>query len=215
MPLEFERLLEGLDGIAYLVDRDATIVALGRRNWAAFALANDGAALADGTGVLGHNLFDFIDGAAVAQVYRRWIDGLFAGTWQRGRMLSRCDGPTVERELMILITPILARGRVEHVLFQSVAVSEHVRPPLELFDFAAGRRRAMASPPPPIVAMCSYCQDVRYPPGSSETTGLWTSAADYYHRGGGTDVRISHGICPPCFARAEAALAQAPDAIGA
>lgn len=56
MLLEFERLLEGLDGIAYLIDRDATIVALGRRNWEAFALANDGAALAGGTGVLGRNL---------------------------------------------------------------------------------------------------------------------------------------------------------------
>lgn len=213
MHLDFDHLLNGLDGVAYVVDRDAVVVALGRRNWNAFALANDGADLVDGKGVLGRSLFDFIEGDDVAFVYRRWINGLFVAEWPRGRVISRCDAPGVRRELMILISPIYGGSGVERILFQSVTVSEHVRPRLELFDFAASRTRGAVGQALPILSMCSYCQEVRYPVGSTDQTGAWISAEDYYHRGGGSEVRISHGICPPCLDYMEAALAAAPGAL--
>lgn len=211
MQLAFDQLLDGLDGVAYVIDRDGVIEDIGRRNWNAFARANDGAALLDGTGVIGRSLFDFISGADVAFVYQRWVDGLFTGTRPGGRVISRCDAPGVERELMILISPIRGGDGVERVLFQSVTVAEHVRPRLELFDFAANRARPQALK---VLAMCSYCQDVRYPAGSSDQTGAWISAEDYYHKGGGAEVRISHGMCPPCFDRAEQQLALRPARCG-
>jgi hypothetical protein len=213
MHLDFDHLLNGLDGVAYVIDRNMMIVGLGSRNWNAFALANGGASLVDGNGVLGRSLFDFIEGDDVAFVYRRWINGLIAAEWPRGRVISRCDAPGIRRELMILISPIHGGAGVERILFQSVTVIEHVRPRLELFDFAGNRSRGAAGQALPVLSMCSYCQDVRYPVGSTDQTGAWISAEDYYHRGGGSEVRISHGICPPCLDRAEAALAAAPGAL--
>lgn len=206
--LGVESLLDGLDGIAFVTDGAGTIVAIGQSHWNAFAKANDGENLCDGRGVLGQSVFSFITGEAVSELYRRWFEVVLSGRAPRARVLTRCDSPNVRRELMVTITPLLrAPGNIGAVLFQSQTLSEEVRPKISLFDFAAERRRLSRQGALPVLAMCSYCQNVNFPIGSSEDDGAWISAERYYRQGGQTDVRISHGICPQCFARETLALA--------
>lgn len=206
--LGMDSLLDGLDGIAYVTDCEGTVLSIGRSNWNAFAKANGGESLYDGDGVLGCSVFSFVTGAAVTELYRRWFETVLRGRAPRARVLTRCDSPTVRRELMVTITPLAgSRGRIEAMLFQSQTLSEEVRPKISLFDFAAERRRLAGLAVLPVLAMCSYCQNVRFPAGSSDDDGAWISAERYYRQGGATDVRISHGICPDCFARETLALA--------
>jgi hypothetical protein len=47
--------------------------------------------------------------------------------------------------------------------------------------------------------MCSYCQRVAWPPGRARRRREWIEAEEYYRRGGASEIRISHGICPPCY----------------
>lgn len=207
-PLGVASLLDGLDGIAYVTDRTGTILSIGRSNWNAFAKANGGESLCDGNGVVGCSVFSFVTGPAVAELYRRWFDAVLHGRAPRARVLTRCDSPGVRRELMVTITPLAgAHGRTEAMLFQSQTLSEELRPKINLFDFAAERRRLSGQAALPVLAMCSYCQNVRSPAGSSDDDGSWMSAERYYQQGGPADVRISHGICPDCFARETLALA--------
>lgn len=200
MAVNVASLLDGLAGIAYVVDRDGVIDAVGQRHWRAFATANGGCGLLDQEAVIGRSLFDFIRGERVVSIYQRCLDLVFTARIPGARIASRCDSPGVRRELSITVTPIVNGHGVEHVLFQSLTVAEQQRPPIDLFDFAAIERRPCAHALP-ILAMCSYCQAVRYPLGADEEDddGQWITAEDYYHRGGHAQVRLSHGVCPPCF----------------
>ena len=208
MAVSMASLLDGLAGIAYVVDHHGVIDAVGAPHWRAFAAANGADTLADEGSVLGRSLFDFSEGDRVAEIYHRCLDLVFAARIPGARLASRCDGPGVRRELSITVTPIPGGGGgVERALFQSVTIAEEERPPIDLFDFTGIARRG-AGQAWPILAMCSYCQAVRYPLGvpAAEVAEDWISAEDYYHRGGHARVRLSHGVCPPCFEELDRAL---------
>ena len=103
--------------------------------------------------------------------------------------------------------PLVGGGEV-HRRLPEVTVAEQERPPIELFDFA-GIARGGLGQAWPILAMCSYCQAVRYPlalDAPDDAPRDWISAEDYYHRGGDARVRLSHGVCPPCFEDLDRAL---------
>jgi hypothetical protein len=205
--LTAEHLLDGMSGITYLTDHDGAMLALGRPNWNAFAAANGGQHLIDGRGVVGRSLFEFVAGEEVKAYYRKCLKSLSGQGRTPVRLVSRCDGPGVKRELLITMSSVVSGPNAGYVLFQSTIVAEEVRPALDLFDFQGLRAKNASRGPLPILAMCSYCQNVRHPVGSTEKTGLWVSAAEYYRLGGHSDVRISHGICPLCLTRVEQTLA--------
>jgi hypothetical protein len=205
--IAIDHIIDSMEGIVFMTAADGTIVSIGRRNWNRFALENDGAALLDGRGVLGRSLFDFISGESVRDTYQGFFAAMRSGSAQRARLMSRCDSPTVRRELWIVITPVHQERDLDGFLVQSLTVSETVRPPIDLFDFQAMLERSRRDKSLPILTMCSYCQDVRYPSGSSERDGTWLPAEDYYHLGGDANVRISHGICPACEDESAKAIA--------
>ncbi len=207
MTVAIDHLIDSMEGIAFMTAADGTILSIGTRNWNSFAIENDGAALLDGQGVIGHSMFDFISGDDVRATYQKFFTALRSGAARRARLMSRCDSPTVRRELWIVITAVQPGSVVDGFLVQSLTVSETVRPPVDLFDFQAMLERSRRDKALPILAMCSYCQDVRYPSGSSERDGTWLPAEDYYHLGGDANVRISHGICPACEEHSAEALA--------
>jgi hypothetical protein len=64
-------------------------------------------------------------------------------------------------------------------------------------DSAAIVRSLAQNPLKPLLGICSYCQHVRFPAGSTE--GEWMTMPEYTRRGGLIDVRSSHGVCPTCF----------------
>jgi len=49
----------------------------------------------------------------------------------------------------------------------------------------------------PLLLVCSYCKQVRYPAGASE--GEWISMSAYTERGGTKMTRATHGVCPSCY----------------
>lgn len=204
--MDAHSIVDGIDGITYLTKPDGTILMVGRRHWNRFARNNGGAALLDGASVIGHNLFDFISGPTVRAAYERACEMILCRRATRMQLVSRCDSPSVERELLITVTPVFAGEKIDGLLWQSLTISETARPPVDLFDFAALRARLERERNVPILTMCSYCQQVRYPIGSSDADGEWISAPEYYRRGGGSRVRISHGLCEHCLERAEEAL---------
>lgn len=207
MHFNADEIVDSIEGITYLTDTQGMIFTIGRRHWNRFAADNDGSALIDGNGIIGHSLFDFISGDDVRDSYRRFLAAIVGGRASRARLFSRCDSPAVERELMITITPLYNGQAIEGLLWQSSTIGETMRPRLDLFDFAGQRRLAGGgSEAWPILTLCSYCQDVRFPAGSSDADGVWIAAEDYYSRGGNSRVRISHGLCPACFQDADLAL---------
>lgn len=207
MDIGVDHLIDGMEGIVYMTTVNGTILSIGHRNWNSFARENDGHDLVDGAGVIGRNIFNFISGEDVRETYGKFFSAIIAGRATRARLFSRCDSPAVKRELWIAITPVRDGSRTERLLIQSLTVSETARPPVDLFDFQAMLDKVRADKALPILGMCSYCQHVRFPCGSSDDDGSWIAAEDYYHLGGDSNVRISHGICPDCEQQTDLAIA--------
>ncbi len=208
MRFNTDSLLDGMAGVVYLTDTDGKIINLGRHNWNAFASANNGHALIDGETVLGQSVFGFIAGSEVRGCYERCFAAILGERLEFIRVMSRCDSPSTRRQLWITMRPVLSRRRVGGLLVQALVVSEELRPPVDLFDFAALGVAARSRPILPMLTMCSSCQNVRFPPNSAEGSGEWITAEDYYRKGGDSAVHVSHGLCPECFTLTQSMLPQ-------
>ena len=186
-------VLDALEGVCYITDLAGKIVGIGGRNWTSFA---QGAGCDDQLSVaqvLGRDLFAYIAGEDVLQVYRGHISEITANPDAHISFLFRCDSPSVLREMRMNMSGIRDGETTVGVLFQSLTLQERERPPISLFDVAA-RMKEYFGVVLPIITMCSYCHDVRAP----ITANQWVRAERYYAAGGDDRVRISHGICPAC-----------------
>lgn len=191
-------LLEALDGIAYVVDPDGLILATNRRQWQDTAVTG-GAPELTPDAVRGRSLFAMIAGQEVQDVARRMHDAVLM---RRHRVVSyafRCDGPDVERRMRMSMAPLDQGDEPLGVLYHSIILSECVRAPMPLFEPAAmqayfDRERTRA-----IVTLCSYCHAVAWPLDAPAKARDWIEPTDYYRRGGPSDARVSHGICPACY----------------
>jgi len=192
---ELDDVLDGIDGVAYAVDLRYRILAVGRTRWNEFAAGN-GALELTAASVLGQNLFDIIQGDDVREVYRRYTDETIA-TSRPIALALRCDSPGVRRELRLAITPLRSAGVLRGVHFQSLAVDELVRPPIDLFDFKTLMAVVGGQHHSPIVTLCSFCQRVNRAASGAEP--VWIDAEEYYRSGGTSNVRISHGLCSDCL----------------
>jgi len=191
---ELGDILDAVDGIAYAIDLNYRISAVGRTRWNEFATNNDAPELGAAS-MLGQNLFDFIQGDDVREIYRRFIEKTME-TLQPVALATRCDSPSVRRELRLAIAPLRTAGIVRGVLFQSLAVDEQVRPPIDLFDFKALMDFADEQRLLPLVTLCSFCARVKQ--ATSSAGNAWITAEEYYQLGGTSKVRISHGLCSEC-----------------
>ncbi|MGE0747485.1 MAG: hypothetical protein AB7K86_19650 [Rhodospirillales bacterium] len=190
-------VLDSLDGVAYVVGPDGTILGVGRPNWAAAIEAGRAAdRLRD---VMGTNLFDWISGRKVQGSYQMMMASILDGSQPSVVVPYRCDTPAGRRQMRLSLTPYRAAGRISAVLYQSVLLAETMRPPVNLFDPDILVANLSDTRGRPLVTMCSYCQRIAWPPGQARRPRSWIEAEDYYRRGGASDIRISHGICPPCY----------------
>lgn len=198
--LPFQVLLDGMEGVSYVVGRDGVLLACGRRNWAGFARENGGDRIVDPGSVIGRPILDFVDGEDVLAAYRGYMASLFAGTVEAVAFEFRCDAPDTRRDLWMTIRPLESGGRVDSLLFQTITLRHLPRPPVSLFDFETLRAHVMGRMSLPIVKMCAYCARVT---SSAEEAGEpeWMAAEDYYRKGGTSEVRLSHGICDTCHGR--------------
>ncbi|HEX8568490.1 MAG TPA: hypothetical protein VF699_00995 [Caulobacteraceae bacterium] len=188
-------LLEALEGVTYVTDTDGVIRVLGLSAWCDFAAANDAPELAP-IGVIGTSLFDMISGEDVRDAYRAMHQAVVTGARPRACFTFRCDSPDVERWMRMSISLVRGEGDVG-VLYQSQLIRSEVRPSVALFSRELLLQGLRGEAGRPIVAICSYCQRVAEGQGGGR---WWMDAASYYRRGGGSQVRVSHGVCDACMA---------------
>ena len=190
-------VLDSMDGIAYAIDAQARIIAIGAKRWNEFSARNgDPELTADSA--LWQNLYDIVQGDDVRGIYRRLIDEALNRS-EPIVISSRCDSPGVKRELRLSIAPLRGGRSPGSALIQSLVMDEAFRPSLDLFDFKRVLARFHEQAGLPLVTLCSFCQRVLLQ--GSHAGQSWVTAEDYYHSGGSSDVRLSHGLCPECKER--------------
>ncbi|MFN3651334.1 MAG: hypothetical protein ACK47B_17300 [Armatimonadota bacterium] len=192
VPISFQELLDTLEGTCYLVSRDGLLLAYGSRHWNRFALENGAPELTQPGMVLGRPLSAFIAGEEERQAHQAAADSLVRGIQEEVSYLYQCDAPDRRRRMRMWIRPVLREGAVVALLYQSVVLEDTPRPPVGILY-----RHAEDTSEWPLLGACSYCKNVRFPPGSRE--GEWLSPEQYYARGGTDRVRLSHSICPTCY----------------
>lgn len=185
-------MLDALDGTAYVTDVEGRLVCVGSQNWDSFATENDGGALA-ASPPFGHRVMEGISGEAVRSLYQR-LHRVAVSGGRRVAFTFRCDAPDVERQMRMAIGPLRCGKEVIGVLYQSTILSERARPPLRFLEAEAALEQ-FKEDGAPIVTSCSFCARIDWPQGGD---GPWVEPEVYYQRGGVSEVRISHGVCPSC-----------------
>lgn len=202
--VSWRKLLDSLAGVAYLVDADGEILAVGSTHWQRFAKANGGAAIANDAAVVGRNLFDFIAGGDVAEGYRQLIERLKADPTRAIHLPFRCDGPITRRDMQMLISTVPNKGD-RAFLFQCLPLREVRRPPVDLLDNASALRLPGPAARRSTVTICSYCLNVRPHDRSGFRQSLWIEQEVFQRFSKGQRVDVHHGVCPHC----QAALTEA------
>lgn len=188
-------LLDAMEGVTYLLDPEAVIVAVGERGWRSFAELNGAPDLAAAASVLGRSLLDLVQGQEVRQSYEGFLTALRRETCRSLSFEFSCDAPAMARRMRMSISVVAEGDRLVGFLFQSLLLEERSRPPVSLFDPEVITGMLASRKGWPILRLCSYCQRVK---AESDTTE-WIPAELYYQRGGTSQVRVSHGICPTCM----------------
>lgn len=142
---------------------------------------------------LGLPLMDTISGEMVRAFYQRAHKVAVSGE-RRISFSFRCDAPDVKRRMKMSISPLRVGAEVAGVLYQSTILSERTRPSLRFLEISEALEQYKEEPAP-LVGICSFCSKINWPSGTATT---WVEPEDYYRFGGTSEVRISHGVCPPC-----------------
>jgi len=195
-----QMIIEAIEGIAYIVDRNGAIVAIGGENWDKFA-SDNGALDIFSNSLIGRNLFDFVVGSTVRDSYKRFSSALFSGQRSTISFVYRCDSPSVRRDMRLCMSPIKSGDEVVGLLYQSLIVSEQERPQINLFNTARLTDLVGLPEDAPTVALCSYCHNVMREGADENCAEDWQTPETYYKFGGRSHVLISHGICPSCYER--------------
>jgi hypothetical protein len=193
-----QALLDAMDGITYVLDRDGVILQC--CSGANEPLPSDPAHAGDLI-VRGRCVYDSIQGEPVKAIYRRLNDMVWSRRRPKLSFYFRCDTPGLERLMRMSLGLILRDGEPGGVLYQSVPVHEVPRLPLPLFDNLFVPRAPRSEQGRQVVVLCAFCLNIGWPPAAGAAPQEWIDAADYYRRGGLSDVTISHGVCEPCAAR--------------
>lgn len=200
LPFGAGALLDAIEGVAYIVAADGTILGFSR---GPFLPTGEARHPWEPRSVLGRSLFGMMNGAEVSDAYRTLHEAVWGGGLPSFGFEYRCDEPAVERHMRMSLSRVTEAGRPIAVLYQSVVLHEIRRAPIALFgDNVLAGLRSQAGRASLVV--CSYCHAVAWPTAptaAAEADREWIDAPEYYRRGGATDVQVSHGICPACYAR--------------
>jgi hypothetical protein len=182
---------DGITGAcAYELDAELRIRAVDTA-WSEFAQANEAPELVVPPGPVGQSIFDHIQDATTVHLYRRLFERVLR-TGQSVVFPFRCDSPAMRRFLMMEIRP--GPGSGLHLLTGVVRLES--RPPSALLE----RFRHKGSE---LLRMCSWCKMVEIPNRWCEVEEAVVVLRLFEHQ---LLPAITHGICPPCYRRAEALL---------
>lgn len=188
-----EDWLNAMDGVAYLVAPDGTIIAVGQKGWGDFARAVGGHSPTTAE-VVRHSLFDLISGAEAKHAFKAVHKRVATLTTKALTYEYRCDAPDLERLMKMSISALTSQGRLLGVLYQSTVLSSKERVPLAFLSSGEAALNEHRLSKLPFVTICQFCADVTM----AAWKGDWVRPTDYYRRGGDDAVRLSHGICPTC-----------------
>ncbi len=191
--------LSAIGGTAYIVDSEYKINSIGHEGWNSFATTNGAPELTFEENIVGTSIFDFITGDKIKEFYKQIFSDLLSERKRSASVIINCDGPTVQRNIHLSISLLSMTNTSPYYLFQAIGVSENMRPPIDFLDKKLVHKALAALKDVPILAICSFCNLVRYPVNSNEKTGNWITGAEYYQKGGETGVKLSHTICPHCY----------------
>ena len=189
-----DAILQSMDGIVFLTDQNGRITGVGIENWNAFSRAN-GAPELDANSVIGHSIFKFIAGEDVRQHLSKTMRRISTIPNYCWVAPFRCDSPDCYRNMQQSVGPLFSAESCTGFIFQSIELHSYKRPPIDLFDFKAIAQYAASDETLSMVAMCSWCQRVRFEPLGGEQ---WMEAEAYYAAGGSSRVSLSHSICEHC-----------------
>jgi PAS fold len=198
--LDAQRLLDAMDGIAYLVDAEGVILAAGTDSWSRFAAENSATSLTV-EAVVGSSLFSHVQGSDVQNACRTIHDAVCRERCPVITYEYRCDAPDAERRMRMSISPVRDRSGSVMALYQSQIVTEAPRLALGLFSMERRAAPGIAYRRNELVVLCSFCHDVAWPIGAEEPDQTWIRIDEYYRRGGSGDCAVSHGVCPACLER--------------
>ena len=174
---------EPIDGRVFIhtVDASGNITAV-NDEWVEFAIENGAPELLRQS-VVGHAIWDFMDGKETRHISRLILDKVrTSGT--AITLPYRCDSPSLKRFMEMEIVPVEG-GRVE---FRSRILRLEKREPVELLDIKAVRSESF-------ITICSWCRRTRTSKGWVEvdeavrTLGLFSMDAL---------PQITHGMCEDC-----------------
>ncbi len=164
----------------YWLDADDRIVRVNRA-WREFARAN-GAPMLEAR-VVGHQVWDFIDGPHLRHLLRELFDRV-RHTGRRICVHYRCDGPSVVRTFALHVQP----DESGTLACASELLAESRRSPVSLLDMNEEHSAARH------LVLCSWCKRAY--------VGEWLDLEDAVRLLGllhETPVPpISHGLCPDC-----------------
>lgn len=180
-----DTFLEAMGGVAYWTDPDGVIRGGGVRNWTRSANENRAPSLQFG-GVVGRNLFDFIDGEMVRAAYRQIATTVMHQDRSYTSFTFHCHGPLARRNMLMSVGAIRSGDECIGVLYHSMLVEE--TRPTDQPGFPSDVRTDAR----PLIKVCSFCQNLRK--GQN-----WMTVQAYFEAGGPAEVHMDHDVCPECL----------------
>jgi hypothetical protein len=174
----------------YELDADFRIRAVDSA-WSEFAAANGAPELVVPPGPVGQSVFAYIQDPTTVDLYRRLFERVLR-TGQAAVLPFRCDSPALRRFLEMEIRT----GALSGLQLHTRVLRLEARAPVGLLERAVPRSGDL-------LRMCGWCKAV-------EVAGRWHDVTDavvalrLFERE--VIPAITHGICPPCYERAEALL---------
>jgi hypothetical protein len=172
------------DVFIYRIDNRDIIVSVSR-NWESFARANAWGSELSPENVVGHLLWDFIQGAETRHLYKEVFRRARAGRLT-GPIPFRCDSPQERRFLKLLLSP-LPDCQIE---ITSTIVRTERRVPIRLLDKDMPRSSDF-------IRICSMCKKIL------TSHNKWVEIEDGLVQLKPFEVdempRLTHGLCPDCY----------------
>ncbi len=172
------------DVLIYRIDSTDTIVSVSE-NWSTFADANAWGGLLRPEDVVGHNLWDFIQGSETQYLYREVFKRVREGISSRS-IPFRCDSPSEKRYLKLFIVALPE----EQIEITSNILQTVPRNPISLL-------KADKSLSTDFVTVCSMCKKIQVSP--RQWTEIEEALAELRLFEVDEMPQLTHGICQSCY----------------
>ena len=179
------------DVFVYQIDSTDTVVSVSD-NWHSFASDNGWDSKYHPEEVVGHKLWDFIQGIETRHLYEELFRRARSG--RPGRPVPfRCDSPEERRFLELVLTP-LANGHIE---ITSRIKRTQRRDSVGLLDRETDRSKEL-------VTLCSMCKKMKT--DQREWAEIEDGLAKLKLFESAEMPQLTHGVCPDCYQAAIADL---------